>query len=153
MNVLVFFFHFKVNKFFLKEEITSSANETKLNFQARLLHDFLSPRGLCTCGINTSEAKVKISMSRREKKFCSSNNFEWLTMKKIISLKKRRTGHIFFRRFTTAIFLSWQWVGILDISYFNEREALNEFVKKDYLIRDYLFKAKCIFKKIEKNYW
>ena len=43
-------------------------------------------------------------------------------------------------------------VGILDISCFNEREASNEFVKKDYVIRDYLFKAKCIFQKIEKNY-
>lgn len=43
-------------------------------------------------------------------------------------------------------------VGILDISCFNEREASNEFVKKDYLIRDYLFKAKCVFQKIEKNY-
>ena len=38
--MFLFFSHFKVNKFFLKEEITSSANETKLNFQARFLHDF-----------------------------------------------------------------------------------------------------------------
>ena len=75
--MFLFFSHFKVNKFFLKEEITSSANETKLNFQARLLHE------LRTRGINTSEAKVKILMSRREKKFCSSNKFEWLTMKKL----------------------------------------------------------------------
>lgn len=43
-------------------------------------------------------------------------------------------------------------VGILDISYFNERDASNEFVNKDYLICDYLFKAKCIFQKMEKNY-
>ena len=26
-------------------------------------------------------------MSRREKKFCSSNKFEWLTMKKLFHLK------------------------------------------------------------------
>ena len=65
-------------------------------------------------------------MSRREKKFCSSYKYE-----RIISLKKND-------KLDTFSFVGSQQqyfgVGILDISYFNEREASNEFVKKDYLI-------------------
>lgn len=83
-------------------------------------------------------------MSRSKKTF-----FALLTnMKELFHLKNDKLDTFSFVGSQQQYF----GVGILDISYFNEREASNEFVKKDYLIRDYLFKAKCIFQKIEKNY-
>lgn len=83
-------------------------------------------------------------MSRRKKTF-----FALLTnMKELFHLKNDKLDTFSF----VASQQQYFGVGILDISYVNEREASNEFVKKDYLIRDYLFKAKCIFQKIEKNY-